>query len=133
MINKVKKMALIMFTSLSFFALAPTGVAQAAWNPFEGACKSGGQSSTVCKDSNNNGSNPLTGSEGVIMDVVDILAFIAGAAATIILILAGLRMVTSGGSTDDVANARRTIIYTAVGLIILVFARTVVSFILGKL
>lgn len=112
-------------------------IAGHAVNPsaFNEACKSGAASdSTFCTDSRRaTSSNPLTGSDGVIMDVVNIVALIAGAAAVIIIVLAGLRFVSSGGSSEDIAGARRTIIYALVGLVILVLARTLVAFIIGRL
>jgi hypothetical protein len=42
-------------------------------------------------------------------------------------------MVTSGGSTEDIAGARRALIYAVVGLIVIALARVIIGLILGML
>jgi len=125
-----------------FFIAMPVSAA-AAWNPFGETCNNSTNSSevetsAVCKDSNKQvdsgkNENPLTGSDGLIIRIANLVAFVAGAAAVIIIILAGLRMVTSSGSSDDVAGARRSLIYAVVGLIVIALARVIIGFIIGAL
>lgn len=104
-----------------------------ALSPFANIdCTGEAASSAVCEDKSRT-ADPITGTSGLIMKIVNVIAFAAGAAAIIIIILAGLRFVTSGGSSDDVAGARRTLTYAVVGLIVLVLARTLVAFILGRI
>lgn len=127
-----------MFISVSFVL---SGSAAAAWNPFgDGTgCGSGegGSSSAACQDSatqsGKNGEDPLTGPDGLIMDITNVVAFVAGAAAVIIIVLAGLRMVTSSGSSEDIAGARRALIYAVVGLIVISLARIIVGFVISAL
>ncbi len=132
-----------MFKVLAFGALLATLTLAAlpshaaAWEPFgnnstTGDYCSSAPSSAVCKD-RNQANDPVSGSHGLIMKVVDIIAFVGGAVAVVILILAGMRFVTSAGNSDDVAGARRSIIYASVGLIVIALSRTIVAFIIGKL
>jgi hypothetical protein len=131
----MKQLILTLLVSLSvvFAAAMPA----AAWDPFGGAgCDSGqAASSTVCSDAKQQAgkSNPLTGSDGLIVKVANIIAIIAGLAAVIMIILAGLRLIQSGGSSEDVAGARRTIIYAAVGLVVIGVSRALLGLVLNAL
>jgi hypothetical protein len=127
--------SLLIFSSLVFAFATPLA---SAWDPFGGAgCNAGGANSTVCKEAKNQQShpnqNPLTGSNGLLLKIADIIAVLAGAAAVIIIVLAGLRFIQSGGVSEDVVGARRALVYASVGLIIIVLARTILGFILNAL
>lgn len=86
----------------------------------------------VCED-RNTASNPLTGNNGVIMKITNIVAAIAGVAAVIIIILSGLKFVLGAGDANEVAAARRSLIYALVGLLIIVAARFIISLVIGSL
>lgn len=122
----------------------------AAYDFFQGACGSGGtSSSTVCqdqsaqnggpKDSNGNIVDPLTGSEGVLARITNIVSFVAGAAAVIIVMLSALKLITSGSDvstgsrTDtDVEDARRGLANAVIGLVIIVAARVLLVYLLNR-
>ena len=134
-----KRLALTAFCLLTLVSAFPVPSSAATWSPFGAvncASKTSGTetsaNSVVCKDKNKS-SNPLAGPNGLIMRITNIVAMLAGIAAVIIIVLAGLRFVTAGGSSEDVAGARRTLIYAVVGLIIVILSRTLVAFVLGKI
>lgn len=54
--------------------------------------------------------------------IINILLFLAGAAAVIYLIWAGIKYLTSGGDTKKAEEARRAIINAVIGIIIVVSA-----------
>jgi hypothetical protein len=81
------------------------------------------------KDTN----DPVSGSHGILLDVSRIVAIVAGAAAIIIIIIGGLQLVTSGGDTAKVQKARQSIIYAAVGLVVIILAQTIISLVIGHL
>ncbi len=117
----------LLFIILTVVLCVPllTGRVQ-AWSAFSGVCNNpASNSAAVCKDSSST-SDPVSGPNGVVIKITNIIATVAGVAATIILILAGLRYIQSSGNTDDVAGARRTIIYATVGLVVIVLARTLI-------
>jgi hypothetical protein len=87
--------------------------------------------SAVCADRTK--SNPLTGQNGLLIDITNILAYIAGVAAVIVLIVAGIRFVTSGGDPSKVSNARAAIINSIIGIIIIILARTLIVYILNRI
>lgn len=55
-----------------------------------------------------------------------------GALALLMLVIAGFRYTISQGDPTSVANSRRMIIYTIVGLVVIALAATIVNFILNK-
>ncbi len=75
----------------------------------------------------------LFGDGGVITTVTNILLFIVGALAVIMIIIGGIRYATSGGNTSSVTAAKNTILYAIVGLIIAFLAFAAVNFVLGAL
>jgi hypothetical protein len=66
----------------------------------------------------------------VIKLVVQILSFIAGVAAVIMIVVGGLRYITSGGDSSKVAGAKQAILYAIVGLIVVALAQFIVRFVL---
>lgn len=128
-----KRYIAILASILCLTALAPAPAY--AWNPFGGLdeeCSGNASTSAVCGDRGKT-DDPISGRNGLIMKIVNIVAFVGGGIAVIIIILAGLRFVTAGGNSEDVAGARRTLIYAFVGLVVIALARTLVAFIIGKL
>jgi hypothetical protein len=55
-----------------------------------------------------------------------------GAVAFLLLVIAGFRYVISAGDAQKAAEARRQIIYVAIGLILAASADAIVTFIIGK-
>lgn len=86
--------------------------------------------SSICKDINSN-TNPISGSDGIIMKITKIVAYIVGFASILMIIIAGLKFVTSNGNSESVAGARNTIIYALVGLVVAAMSQTIVRFILN--
>lgn len=68
----------------------------------------------------------------VIRNVINLLSVAVGVAAVIMIIIAGMKYVISGGDTQAVAGAKHTIIYAVVGLIIVAMAQLIVKFVLSK-
>jgi len=52
--------------------------------------------------------------------------------AVIVLIIAGLTYITSGGNEQKTSGAKSTIVYAVVGLVIVLFAQTIVYFTINK-
>lgn len=64
--------------------------------------------------------------------VINILSFIVGLAAVIVIIIAGLRYITSGGDSNSVSGAKNAIIYAVIGLVIVALAQVIVQFVLNR-
>lgn len=113
--------------------LLPTlsATASAAFNPLGGACSAGGNaaSSSAC---GTNGSDTISGKNGVLKKASAIIASVAGIAAVIIIIVAGLTYVSSGGNSQRIESARNAIINTVVGLAIIALAATIITYVAGR-
>lgn len=73
----------------------------------------------------------LFGDTGVLTDVTNILLFFVGAISVIMIIIAGLRYVTSGGNSATVTAAKNTILYAVIGIVIALLAYAIVNFVIG--
>jgi len=70
--------------------------------------------------------------QGLAEKVIDIFSLIVGIVSVVVIIFAGLRYIVSGGESGNVTNARNTILYAVVGLVIVIFAQTIVKFVVSK-
>ncbi|MGI9027280.1 MAG: pilin [Candidatus Saccharimonadales bacterium] len=99
----------------------------------------GGARKEVCKGANLDSTDGACKSdeaansvEKTIANVVNLLSIIVGIAAVILIIVNGLKLVTSGGDSNSISAARNGIIYAIVGLIIVALAQVIVRFVLSK-
>ncbi len=65
--------------------------------------------------------------------VLELVFGLFGGIALIIIIIAGIKFITSQGDPQGTAKARNTIIYAAIGLAVSVAAFSIVTFVTGKL
>jgi hypothetical protein len=63
------------------------------------------------------------------MAIIDILLYFAGIAAVVSIIYGGFGYMTAAGSTDKITSARKRIVNSLIGLVIVLIATGVVSFI----
>lgn len=75
--------------------------------------------------------SPTTTVDSTIKNVINILLFVVGAAAVIMLIIGAIRYVVSAGDQQAVAGAKNTIIYAIVGIVVAVMAFAIVNFVIG--
>lgn len=121
--------------SLCLFSLPLTAVA-GVFDPYSGvkcAASSGGETtkSAVCNDKTNQ--DPISGENGILLNAADIIAFVAGAAAIIIIIVAGIRYMTAGGDAAKISTAKNTIIGALVGIAVIVLGRYLIIYIVNRL
>lgn len=123
-------MALV-FASTQTFALDVNSVAT-------GAC-SGGFSGGECSacaginelDSTQNCASGGSGVSNIIKVTVNILSYVLGVIAVIMLIIGGVRFATSGGNSQSVGSAKTTIIYALIGLVVAAIAQVLVHWVLN--
>lgn len=68
----------------------------------------------------------------LITTVVDIFSLVVGIVAVIMIIIGGLKYITSGGDSGNVTGAKNTILYAVIGLVVVALAQFIVKFVLGK-
>lgn len=67
--------------------------------------------------------------ENGIKNVVNVLLFILGAIAVIMIIIGGIRYTTSNGDASNIKSAKDTILYAVVGLVVAILAYAIVNFV----
>ncbi len=73
------------------------------------------------------------GQGGLFQTIVNIMLFLVGAIAVIMLILGGIRYVVSGGDQNQVTGAKNTILYAVIGIVVAILAYAVVNFVIAGL
>ncbi len=71
--------------------------------------------------------------EDLIKNLVNILLFVVGLLAVIMIIVSGILYITSSGDAGKVARAKNTLTYSIVGLVIAFVAFAIVNWVVGKL
>jgi len=74
----------------------------------------------------------LFGNAGVFQTISNVLLFIVGAIAVIMIVIGGLRYVVSGGDSSQVSAAKNTILYALIGVIIAILAYAAVNFVVNS-
>lgn len=97
------------------------------------ACAPGGtlEQTEFCMNQSN-GTNPIIGPDGILTSVVSIISMMVGVAAVIVIVVSGMLFTLSSGDPARANKARNSIIYALVGLVIAIFARTIVVYTLTR-
>lgn len=127
----LRKFSLSFIALFSSFFIMSTGFAFAAGSPsYAGVqCSGAAAASPVCSAPT---TDPLTGKNGIIVKATNLIALIAGIAAVIMIIVAGIKFITSQGDSGSVSDARKTIIYACVGIAVIVLSRTIITYVVSK-
>ena len=67
-----------------------------------------------------------------VRTIVKILSIVVGIAAVIMIIVSGMKYITSGGDSGKVSSAKSTLIYAIIGLIIAALAQFLVHYVLTQ-
>jgi hypothetical protein len=86
----------------------------------------------VCQETAAQGSSGTNPAINVIKIAINIVSYIGGAAAVIGLIIYGLRIMLANGDSNTIAASRTGILYSLIGIGVIVFAQTIVIFVLNK-
>lgn len=66
-----------------------------------------------------------------IQNIVKAMVGIAGAVAVIFMVIGGFHYITSSGHPERLDKAKRTLLYSGVGLVIVLAAYSIVDFVAG--
>lgn len=129
-INKIRNYILIAFTMLglvSVFATAPQAFAAPA-APADPAIPK-------CKDDTNAAiCQTKTGLiSGILKSVINTMIFLAGSIAVIMVVVGGIRYITSDGDPGAATKAKNTIIYALVGVVVAVASYSIVNFVIDRI
>lgn len=79
-------------------------------------------------DTNNNGQSL----NAILAQIIKIFSIIVGFISVVMIIIGGIKYITSGGDSGNVSGAKNTIIYAIIGLIVVVLAQVLVHFVLNS-
>jgi hypothetical protein len=129
----------LLIASISILALGLVSAGVVVVAPANAA--SANIKTSLCNGSNlTNGSadcNTITGNAGnnvnsMVATIINIFSWIVGVVCVIMIIYGGFRYVTAGGDSGKVGDAKNTILYALVGLVIVALAQVIVKFVLSK-
>ena len=130
--NILKKIIISMVSLVAVAAVLPATPAVALFEGAKGQATCGAN----LQDGSTSGCTDTTDSENKVSStlgtVIGILSLIVGVVSVIMLVIGGMRFVTSNGDGSSTAAARNTIIYAVVGIIIAALAQFIVKFVVGK-
>ena len=75
----------------------------------------------------------LFGDTGVFKQVTNTILYIVGIIAVIMLIFGGVKYVISGGDAKKVTDAKNTVLYAIIGLVIAFLAYAIINFVIMSL
>lgn len=75
----------------------------------------------------------LIGPEGIFNQITSVALGVIGAVSVIMLIWGGLRYIISGGDSKKITDAKNTILYAIIGLIIAVLSYAIINFVLNSI
>ena len=113
----IAALAVTVFGAFAFVPAPSVG----ALDPLENACNNGG-SSDICANKDDDATDLI----GII---VNVMLFIVGTLAVIMIIFAGIQYTISSGDAGKVAKAKNTLTYSIVGLIVAFIAFALVNWV----
>lgn len=72
------------------------------------------------------------GVDRIIKFSISMLSLIAGIAAVIMIILAGLKYITSNGEAANITSAKHSLMYAIVGLVVVFISQFLVRYVLNR-
>jgi len=100
-----------------------------AVDPYNGLCTKAPDSSACI----NRNTNPLSGSDSLFMKITNILLIAAGITAVVMVMYGGLQMIMATGESEKFASGRKTLLYAAAGLLVVLLSKVIIGFIIGLL
>lgn len=128
----MKRLIIAIALTFGMSGLALPAVVYAA-DPLDGVCYGVSASTSATCASKDTTDNPLTGTDGVLYKASIVVSVVAGIAAVLMIMISGFHMITSSGDAQKVSSARKTLIGSVVGLVIIVLAQSIIMFVIGSI
>lgn len=75
-------------------------------------------------------SNLFGGQNAVVPQIINLMLFIVGVLSVVMLIYGGIRYVLSSGDPGRVKDAKNTVLYAIIGLVVAIFAYAIINWII---
>jgi hypothetical protein len=136
MIQKIKKHLVALSTLILMVVplAVPMAVASAAntINPGSEACGGVGGSLTASGTCTSSTGGSTSGIQKFLDWAINLFSAIVGIIAVVMVIVGGLKYITSGGDSNKVGSAKNTLLYAIIGLIIVVMAQIIIHFVIHE-
>lgn len=119
--QKIKLTILSLFMLLGVAVLVPSSTTSAVVNPAQ----------EIQNGANSAGASGEKSLGERIQTIVNIMLFILGAIAVIMIVIGGIKYTTSNGDSSAITSAKNTILYAVVGLVVAILAYAIVNFVLN--
>ncbi len=131
MIQKMKKLLTsLAISSMLFVPLAVPAVAHAQLeNKISCGAELNVDPNAICVPDDTGATERVN---SIVRLVINLFSLIVGVISVIMIIIGGLKYITSGGDSGNVTGAKNTILYAVVGLVVVALAQFVVRFVLAK-
>jgi cytochrome bd-type quinol oxidase subunit 2 len=135
----IKKLKTLLMTAGALFALGtpllmPVIVHADAADPTTvqtGLCAGANlQVGTPCDPTNDSAATDKI--NGLIKLIINTFSLVVGVVSVIMIIVGGLMYITSAGDSGKVTNAKNTIMYAIIGLVVVALSQFIVRFVLTK-
>ena len=73
----------------------------------------------------------LVGADGVVESITSTILYLLGFISVIMLIVGGVKYALSAGDAKAVTDAKNTILYALIGLVIAILSYSIVKFVIG--
>ena len=70
---------------------------------------------------------------GVLKNVINVMLYLAGSIAVIMIVVGGIRYITSDGDPGAASKAKNTIIYALVGIVVASMSYALVNFVIDRI
>lgn len=121
--KKITKNITQILTGASAFAVLWAGKVMAATSVQEGAEAARAEGMPT----------ELIGDNGVFTRITNTVLLIIGLVSVVMLLYGGLRYIISGGDSKKVTEAKNTVLYAIIGLIVAILAYAIVNFVLNAI
>lgn len=132
MINKIRNIFVTIFSAVVIVTpMAVPAVAYAASNDLQGSLNCG-TNLDVTGTSCTTDPTSETKINQTVKDGLNLFSAIVGIISVVMIIVGGIRYITSGGDSGKVSTAQNTVLYAVVGLVVVALAQIIVQFVLKK-
>lgn len=94
-------------------------------------CEAGGPAADTDLCINKDQSNITTGNGSIFTKIISAISLLVGAFSVIMVAIGGLRYILSQGDSNALSDAKNTMTYALIGLVIAIFAQAIVTLVLN--
>jgi len=128
----------VLLTPLVMMLVIPKTIYAAdAVNVINDVCKNpSAANASICLDDQTDTSesnSPIFGPRGMVTIGLQILNIVAGVVVVFVIVISGVRFMSSQGDSNSVSQARNALLYGVFGLVIVLASQIIITFILRKI